>query len=144
MLTTDTPGRNATTGSLVVATAASVVLGLVLVALAALLAGAPSAYGALVGTAVAVVVFAFGSFAVDAVARVLPAASLLVAMVTYTLQVVVMALVFVSINRAGLLEETLDRGWLGGAIIACAVVWSAVQLRTATTARIPLYEGGDR
>ncbi|HYG93345.1 MAG TPA: hypothetical protein VD859_07110 [Nocardioides sp.] len=144
MLTTDTAGRKATTGSLVVAATVSLVVGLVLSGTGAAVAGSPAGYGALLGTAVAVVVFAFGSFAVDAVARVMPAASLLFAMLTYTFQVVVMALVFVGVTRSGLLEDTLDRRWLGAAVIAVVVSWCAVQLRAATTARIPLYEAGAR
>jgi hypothetical protein len=121
--------------------------GLGLAAVGALVSGSPAAYGALVGTAISVGVFAFGAFAVDAVARLLPAASLLFAMVTYTFQVLLMALAFVVVNRSGLLDDELDRAWLGGAIIAGAFVWMGVQIRVATTARIPAFqttEGGAR
>jgi hypothetical protein len=142
MLTTDT-GR-ATTRSLVVAAVASLVVGLVLGAVGGLAGGSAAAYGALLGAGVTATVLAFGSFTVDAVARLVPAASLLFAMVTYTLQVALMALVFVALSRSGLLDDALDRQWLGGAVIAVVVTWCAVQLRTATTTRIPLYEGGAR
>ena len=142
MLTTDT--GKAITGSLVVAAALSLAAGLVLSGVGAAAGGSAAGLGALLGTVIAVVVFAFGSFAVDVVSRLAPSASLLFAMVTYTFQVVLMALVFVAVNRSGLLEETVDRRWLGAAVIAVVVTWCAVQLRTATTARIPLYEGGAR
>ncbi len=145
-MTTETAGttglnpRSSGARALVGAVVATVVVGLVLVALAAAVADRPAVLGALVGSAVGVVVFAFGTFSVDAVAKLMPAASLLVALVTYTLQIVVMALVFVALSRSGLLGADLDRGWLGGAIIAVALVWSAAQLRLATTARIPAYD----
>lgn len=136
MMTTDTRTHRVVTRAALVAAVAAA--GLVLVA--AFVSGRPAALGAAVGGVIAVAVFAFGSLAVEAVSRVMPAASLLFAMVTYTFQVVVMALVFVALNRSGLLEDDLDGRWLGGAIILGAFVWMAVQIRLATTARIPAYE----
>lgn len=119
---------------------AAFVVEIALVAVAAVVSGSPAAWGAAVGGVIAVGVFAFGAFAVDAVARLMPTASLMFAMLTYTLQVVLMALAFVAVNRSGLLDEELDRNWLGGAIILGALVWLAVQVRLATTARIPAFE----
>ncbi|UMG91976.1 hypothetical protein [Nocardioides sp. TF02-7] len=84
---------------------------------------------------------AFGAFFVDLVARVAPAASLLVALVTYTFQVALMALLFVAVRRADVLESDVERGWLGAGVIAGALVWSAVQLRASTTARLPVFDG---
>ncbi len=86
------------------------------------------------------VVFAFGSFAVDGVARLMPAASLLVALLTYVLQIVVLGVVFVGLQASGVLEESVDRRWLGGVVIACALAWSAAQFRATATARIPTYD----
>ncbi|MDN5744711.1 MAG: hypothetical protein L0H31_06260 [Nocardioidaceae bacterium] len=122
--------------------AALVALGaaIVLVAIGAIVSGSPAAWGAAVGGVIAVGVFAFGAFTVDAVARLMPTASLMFAMLTYTLQIVLMALAFVAVNRSGLLDDELDRHWLGGAIIVGALVWLAVQVRMATTARIPAFE----
>ena len=136
MLTTDT------TTPLVVLRAAvvSALAAALVVAVAALAAGGPASAGAAVGGAVAVLVLAFGAFAVDAVSRLMPAASLLFALVTYTFQVVLMALVFVGLNRSGLLDRELDRNWLGAAIIAVVLVWTVAQIRLATTARIPAFE----
>lgn len=136
MMTTDTrTSRVVTRAALVAAVAAA---GLVLVA--ALVSGRPAAAGAAVGGVIAVGVFAFGSFAVEAVSRLMPSASLLFAMVTYTFQVALMALVFVGLNTSGLLDDTLDGNWVGGAIILGAFVWMAVQIALATTARIPAFE----
>jgi ATP synthase protein I len=124
----------------VVATAATAAVGAVVVGVAAIAGGAAASYGALAGTLLALVVLAFGSFAVDAVARLMPAASLLFALLTYVFQVVLMALFFVALQDSGLLDETLDRTWLGAAIIVGVLAWSAAQIRASVTARIPAFE----
>ncbi|WP_183095757.1 hypothetical protein [Nocardioides stalactiti] len=134
MMTTTTPGP------LALAAAVTTVVGVVVVLVAALVSGSEGAYGALVGTAIAFLVFAFGAFAVDAVARLMPVASLLVAMLTYTMQVLLMLVVFVGLNRSGALDDTLDRGWLGGAIIIGVLAWTAAQLTASAKARIPAFE----
>lgn len=138
MLTTETPLRR--TPPLVVAALVTVVLGGLLAGVGALTQGTDAAYGAAAGTVIAVGVFAFGAFAVDGVSRLMPVASLLVALLTYTFQVLLMALVFVAVNRSGLLDSTLDRGWLGGAIILGALTWSFVQIWATSQVRIPVYD----
>jgi len=134
MLTTTTPGP------LALAAAVTTVVGVLVVLVAAMTGGEPSAYGALVGTLVALVIFSFGAFAVDAVSRLMPVASLLVAMLTYTMQVLLMLVVFVGLNRAGVLDDGLDREWLGGAIIVGVLAWTSAQLIASTKVRIPAYE----
>lgn len=132
-----------TSGPLALAAAVTVVVGVLVVLVAALTGGRPAAYGALVGTGIALVVFAFGAFTVDAVARVMPAASLMVALLTYTLQVLLMLVVFVGLTRSGVLDDGLDRAWLGGAIIAGALAWTFAQLTASARVRIPAYETAD-
>lgn len=141
-MTTETNQVTRSTGSgvLLGATAGSLGAGLALAAVGALVAGSAAVYGALVGTALVVLVFAGGSFAVNEVARILPAASLLVALLTYTLQVVVMAVFFAALSRSGALDETLGRAWLGGAVIAGTAGWILLQVVLATRVRIPTYE----
>ncbi len=138
MKTTESPVRGLS--PLVVAAAVTVLLGGALALVGSLVEGSAAAYGALIGTAIAVGVFAFGTFAVDAVAKVMPVASLLIALLTYGFQVILLALVFVAFDRSGLLDSELDRGWLGGAIVLGALVWSAAQIRATATARIPVYD----
>ncbi len=144
MMTTETRAPSV----LMRAALAALAAGAVLVAVGALVSGSPAAWGAVVGTLIAVGIFAFGAFTVDAVARLMPAASLLFALLTYTFQVAAMALAFVVVSSAGLLDDELNRNWLGGAIIVGAFVWMAAQIRLATTARIPAFqtpsEGGAR
>jgi hypothetical protein len=117
--------------------------------------GSAAAYGALAGTLLVLVVFGFGGVVVDTVAGLMPAASLLVALLTYTLQVVLMGLVFAGLSRSGLLDDTLDRAWLAGVVIAGTFGWLLTQVVLTTRLRIPAYEpvltdargadqGGDR
>lgn len=113
---------------------------LALVVSGALLEGSPAAAGAGVGAALVLGVFAVGALAVDLVARVLPSAALLVALLTYTLQVLAMALAFVALQRSGELGESLSREWLAGAVIAGTASWLAVHVATALRARIPAYD----
>lgn len=129
-----------TSGPLALAAAVTAVVGVLVVLVAALTGGRPAASGALVGTGIALLVFSFGAFAVDAVARLMPVASLLVAMLTYTMQVLLMLVVFVGLNRSGALDDSLDREWLGGSIIVAVLAWTFAQLTASTKARIPAYE----
>jgi ATP synthase protein I len=138
-MTTETPKvRRATV--LLGAASAALVAGLVLVLVAALTGGSDAAYGAVVGTLIVLGVFATGSFAVDLVAGVLPAAALLVALLTYTLQVVVMGLVFVALSGSGLLDDTIDRAWLGGTVIVGTFAWLFSQVVLTMRIRIPAYD----
>lgn len=118
------------------------VVALVLLALigAAALVDRSAAYGAAVGAGVVLVVLGGGSAAVSVVARVLPGASLLFAMLTYTLQVVVLLTVFAGLDDSGLLDASIDRRWLSGTVIAGTLVWIFVQILVATRARIPAYD----
>ncbi len=143
-MTTETNQVTRNQGSRVLlgATAGSLVAGLALAAVGALAAGSSAASGALVGTAIVVSVFAGGSFAVNEVARVLPSASLLVALLTYTLQVLAMGLAFAALSRSGALDETIDREWLAGAVIAGTAGWITLQVVLAARVRIPVYDLG--
>ena len=119
---------------------ASSALGAAAVVAGALVQGSPAAYGAAVGTLVVVGVFGFGSFVVDTVATLMPTAALLVALLTYTLQVVAMGLVFVALSGSGLLGDELDREWLAGTVIAGTAVWVLCQIVLTMRARIPIYD----
>lgn len=114
--------------------------GLGCVVMAALLSGTAAAYGALIGAGLVVVVLAFGSFSVNLVSQVMPSASLVVALVTYTLQVVVMALAFVVLSSSDLLDARVDAVWLGATVIVATVAWMLLQTVLTTRLRIPLYD----
>lgn len=125
---------------LVGATAAGLVAGLTTAVLGLVLDGPPAAYGALVGTVLTVVVFATGSFVVNFVAGLMPSAALLVALLTYTLQVVMMGAGFLAISGSGLLDGTLDRDWLAAAVIVGTLIWLLAQIVLTTRLRIPVYD----
>ena len=123
--------------------AAGAVVATVVAALAGLvLDGSAAAYGALIGGLLVLLVFGLGAFAVNAVASVMPAASLLVALLTYTLQVVVLGLVFAGLSGSGALGTDVDERWLAGAVILGTLVWLGLQIRQASRARIPVYDLG--
>lgn len=141
-MTTATTARTPDSGlpMLLSAAVAALVAGALVVAIGAIASGAPAAYGALAGTFIVVGVFGFGAFTVNLVARVLPAAALLVAMLTYTLQVVLMAVIFLALTRSGLLDDALDRQWLAAAVITGTLVWLIAQIVATMRARIPAYQ----
>lgn len=111
-----------------------------LVLAGALLGGVPAASGAAVGSTLVLGAFALGALALGAVARIAPTASLLVALLTYTLTVVVLALVFAALSQSDALDVTLSREWLAGAVIGCTVVWLTAQIVAAVRSRQPLYD----
>ena len=84
--------------------------------------------------------FTLGVAVVGFVARLLPSASLLVALMTYVLQLLVLALVVAAIDGADLGAETLSRGWFAAAVIAVTLTWVVGQLVAATRQRIPVYD----
>lgn len=112
----------------------------VVVLVAALTGPAPALWGALVGGGMTLAVFAGGSLVVDFVAGHLPAASLLVAVLTYTLEVVLLGLVFWQLDSSGALGDTLSGTWLGVAVIAVTIGWLAGQIVLTARARIPTYD----
>lgn len=137
--TTRTPrDRNAV--ALVRTATATVGLGLLVTLVGALVDGSAAAYGALVGTLIVVGVFGFGTLTVNAVARLMPTAALLFAMLTYTLQVLAMGLIFAALSGSGLLDDTISRQWLGGTVIVGTLGWLTVQIVLFTDRRIPIYD----
>jgi ATP synthase protein I len=115
-------------------------LGLLLVLLAALVSGSPGATGAAIGSVLVCVVLASGAAVLGVVAHVAPAMSLLVALLTYTLQVVLVGLVYVGLDRSGALGVSIDARWLSGAVIACTLTWTTTQIVMALRSRQPLYD----
>lgn len=104
--------------------------------------GAAAGLGALVGTALVIGVCAGGALLVNAVAGALPTASMLIALLTYTLQVLLLVVAFLALERSGLLTGTLDRMWVGGAAIAATLEWLVAQVVLTFRTRIPAYDLG--
>ncbi len=139
MTTASKPGPRTGVSPLLGAVGAGAVAVLVLVVAAALTDGRPAVVGAAAGGVLTLVVFASGIVVVGLVARLMPAASLLVALMTYALQLLVLALCITAIDRAGVGAETLSRGWFAAGVIAVTVLWMVGQVVAATRQRIPAY-----
>lgn len=140
MTTESKPGTRTGVSPLLgaLASGAAAVLGLVLVA--ALTDGRPAVVGAAVGGVLTLAVFALGIAAVGFVARLMPSASMLVALMTYALQLLVLALVVAALERADVGAQTLSRGWFAAGVIVVTLLWLVGQLVAATRQRIPAYE----
>lgn len=141
-MTTDRPrpAPSPRVAGLRVAVLLTVALGAGSTLLAAVLGDSPQVLGALVGTAVVGGFFLFGALSTSLAAAYAPAVSLLVALLTYTLQVVLLGLVFWGLTRSGATEETLDPGWIAGVLIVGTLVWMVTLVVGATRARLPVYD----
>ncbi len=115
-------------------------LALVATGAAALTGGRAQVVGALAGAALVGFFFVFGALSTSLAAAYAPAMSLLVALLTYTLQVVLLGLVLLAVNRSGLGEDELDRGWLAGTVIVGTLVWMVALVVGAVRSREPLYD----
>lgn len=118
----------------------TLVVGAGLALAGALSSGTPAAAGAGVGLLMVLVFFGLGAVVLDTVAGLAPSLSLLVALLTYTLQVVLVGLVFVGLSRSGLLGSELDADWLGVTVIVATLTWLAAQVVTTVRTRRPVYD----
>jgi len=69
-----------------------------------------------------------------------PAASLLMGLLTYTLQVILLGLAFAVLQTSGLLESTVDGTWLGCTVIAGTFMWLAIQVTLSLRTRQLYYD----
>lgn len=118
----------------------TLVVGGVVVALAALVDGRDGALGALVGAGLVTAVLGFGCGTLALVARVMPSATLLVALVTYFFQAVLMVLIAIRLSGTELFEDGPARGWLALGLVAGTLAWMTAQLLLTVRARIPIYD----
>ncbi len=103
-------------------------------------AGSLGALGALVGGSIALCFFLFGSLVVENATRMAPQTAIVVALMTYTLQVALIALVFVALKSSGAVGTTLSGGWIAGGVIVATVAWTLGQLVASAKARVPAYD----
>jgi ATP synthase protein I len=118
----------------------TLVAGLLLTGLAALLAGSSAALGAGIGTATVCLFFGFGAVVMNAVTTLAPAASLLIALLTYSLKVVLLGVLFLALSRSGALDHAVDARWLGLTVIGGTLVWLTAQMLMFARTRQPLYD----
>lgn len=103
--------------------------------------GRTGALSAILGGVIVLVFFGFGAVVVGASSQLAPQTSLLVAMVTYTFQVVLVALVFAALTKADAFDSDLSAGWLAGALIAGTFAWMTGQLIATLRAPVPPWTG---
>lgn len=130
------PGASA----LLLAAAAAFVTGVLMTLVAWLVSDATAVRSVVLSTLLVVVVIGFGVFVLNTVASIMPGATVLVALVTYALQLVVMAAVVLQLVRSGMMADTLDRRWFGGGVAVATLAWMVAQIVAATRARIPVYD----
>jgi ATP synthase protein I len=109
-----------------------------LVALVGLVVSGPGAMLAgLAGAVATVLVLAFGALVVDAVARIMPSASLMLALLTYVCQILVLTVALVAVAGHG--DDTVTR-WAAGGLIAVTLTWTLAHVMLATRRRIAVYD----
>jgi len=108
---------------------------------AALSRGSTESLSALLGGGIVLVFFTFGAVVVGSASQLAAHLALVVAMVTYTLQVVLVALVFAALTEADAFDADLSAGWLAGALIAGTFAWMAGQLIATLRSPIAPWEG---
>ena len=127
-------------GVLLSAAVATLLAGSLIVIGGALAAGTSAAYGAAIGVGITAAVFLLGSLMVNTVAGLVPSASLLVALMTYVLQVVLMAVIFATLSNASVFEDPTPRVWLAAGVISATATWVVAHIWLATRQRIPHYD----
>ncbi len=141
-MTTETrqDARRTGVSTLVRSSLAALAAGLAISAAGLLVDGRSGLLAGLVGTAVVVGVLFSGALVVTVVADLLPGASLMVALMTYTLQMVLLAAVLIPLSDTAWADDNLTAGWLAAAVITGALIWTAAQVLLATRVRIPVYD----
>jgi ATP synthase protein I len=142
-MTTETPRQHPSlrvpgVGPALVVTA---LVGALACGLAVVLEGRPQVVGAACGAAVVAVFFAFGMLNTAVAATFAPRSSLLVALVTYTVQVVALGLLLSALTRSETTASQLDVRWLGATVIAGAVGWSLALVHDALRRPLHLTSG---
>lgn len=113
---------------------------LVLSLVAALASGTAAGLGAAVGGGLALFFLLFGSVTVYVMTTLAPQMSMLVALMTFTLQVLLVAAVFYALDESGAVGGTLIAGWVSTGVVTAAVAWVLAQLVASARARVPAYD----
>lgn len=113
----------------------------VVTALVAFLASGADALSTVVTAGVVTaMVLAFGSWAVHVVAAAMPAASLLVALMTYGLQIVVLTAFLALVTDSPQWGESILPGWFAASVIVSVLAWVVLQVVFSVRARVPAYD----
>jgi ATP synthase protein I len=102
-----------------------------------LLDGRPQALGAVLGAGLMTGFYLFGTVTISLVAAYAPRASLLVALLTYVVQVGALALVLARVQRSSGARGSIDVAWTGGAVVVATVAWLVVLVVRAVRGTAP-------
>ena len=111
----------------------------VLVVVAGLRAGLPGVLGAVFGVGVVAVFFSVGILAIGAAARVSPLMMLNVALLTYLVKIILLAVLLVAFKDT----TAFDTKAFAWSILVSTLVWIAAEMRTFSRQRI-LYVDPDQ
>lgn len=111
-----------------------------LVGIAALVADSRAAGTVLLVGVVTTLVLAFGSWTVHVVSAAMPSASLLVALLTYGLQIAAMTAFMASISASPEWENDIRPVWCVVAVVVLVLVWMTLQAWLTTKARVLTYD----
>ncbi len=107
----------------------------VLVLAATLTGGGRAVLSVAVGLGLLLLLAVVGAGSLRAAAAAPPVLTLMIALLTYALQVVLLGLALVALRRSGALEDALDRRWLGATVIVGTVVASGLVVWVAQRVR---------
>lgn len=118
---------------------ATTLMGLVAVAVAAVVGDARDAWSAALGAAVVILFFSLSLLVMRQTAHLEPMAVMAVVLATYTGKILALGIVMVVLR---------DASWLSGqalalSIICCTVVWLALEMRAFTRMRVLVAPGAD-
>ena len=106
--------------------------------------GSDAAGAALIGALAVLGVMLFGSVTVDVVSGLMPHASLMVALLTYTLQLMLVVVLLVTLSEQPAFAGVAERRWLFGGLLAVVLAWMAGQVTAAVRVLIPVYDLRER
>lgn len=134
------PRPSARVAGLVAGLATTAVSATVAGVVAAVVAGRPQVLGVVVGALVVAGFFTMGSLSASLAAAYAPGLSLVVALVTYALQVVLVGVVFLELTATPGARAGVDVDWAAAAVIAGTLVWTVTLVVAAVRTRQPLYD----
>jgi ATP synthase protein I len=113
---------------------------------ALLIEGSGGFWGAVSGTLLVTAFFATGQVVLHAFKNTDPGFLLIIALLTYALQVVVLLAIYVGFANGGTSRDEFSTKAFGVAVLASTAVWIFGLIRVAKRERIPLYdlEGSQR
>ena len=118
----------------------SLVVGLLATAVSAAADGSAGAWGALLGLVLVTGFFVLGQVVLSVLRSIEPVMLLLVALMTYGLQIVVLLAVYASFQRHPSWGDAVSTQALGITVLACTAVWLVGIVWASRRERILLFE----